>query len=138
MPTLVLRTEIRAPIELCFDLSRSIDLHVISTAHTKEEAIAGRTSGLICLNETITWRARHLGFRQQFTSKITAFRKPELFVDEMVKGAFKSFWHEHRFESIGSATLMIDTLKFESPAGILGKSFNLIFLTGYLRRLLLQ
>ena len=47
MPTINLTTEINAPIEICFDLSRSIDLHKQSMEHTKEEAIAGRTSGLI-------------------------------------------------------------------------------------------
>ena len=46
-----LLTEINAPIEKCFDLSRSIDLHLESTKQTGEEAIAGRTSGLIELGE---------------------------------------------------------------------------------------
>ena len=58
-------------IETVFDLSRSIDLHTISTKKTKEEAIAGKTSGLISLNETVTWKAKHLGFYQILTSKIT-------------------------------------------------------------------
>ncbi|MEH6514179.1 hypothetical protein [Maribacter arcticus] len=47
MPRIELRTEINAPKEIVFDLSRSIDLHKISTEHTKEEAISGKTSGLI-------------------------------------------------------------------------------------------
>lgn len=51
MPVIILHTQINAPIERCFDLSRSIDLHKISTAHTKEEAINGVTSGLINLDE---------------------------------------------------------------------------------------
>jgi hypothetical protein len=62
MPRIVLKTEIDAPIEVCFDLSRSIDLHQISTAHTNEQAIDGVTSGLINLHESVTWRARHFGF----------------------------------------------------------------------------
>ena len=39
-----LTTLITAPIERVFDLSRSINLHKISTAHTGEKAIAGVTS----------------------------------------------------------------------------------------------
>jgi len=54
MPVIELKTAIKAPVERCFDLSRSIDLHKISTAHTNEEAIAGVTSGLIGPNEWVT------------------------------------------------------------------------------------
>lgn len=51
MPILRLRTEIHSERALVFDLSRSIDLHRLSTAHTHETAIAGKTNGLIGLNE---------------------------------------------------------------------------------------
>jgi hypothetical protein len=61
MPTIRLRTEVKAGKALVFDLSRSIDLHKLSTAHTHETAIAGKTSGLIGLNEWVTWRAKHFG-----------------------------------------------------------------------------
>jgi hypothetical protein len=54
MPKIELRTEISADKDLVFDLSRSIDLHKVSTQHTNEEAIAGKTSGLIGLNESVT------------------------------------------------------------------------------------
>jgi len=47
MPVITLDTHIRSNIEICFDLSRSIDLHQISTAKTKERAIDGVTRGLI-------------------------------------------------------------------------------------------
>lgn len=49
MPVVRITTKVNAPIQVVFDLSRSIDLHKISTAHTNEEAIAGKTSGLIGL-----------------------------------------------------------------------------------------
>ena len=89
MPFIDIETTIKAPIERCFDLARSIDLHQISTSHTNETAIAGTTSGLIGLNETVTWEATHFGVRQQLTSRITEFEYPNLFTDEMVKGVFK-------------------------------------------------
>ena len=57
MPTIKLETIIKSTIETCFDLSRSIDLHRISTANTNEKAIDGITKGLINLNEFVTWRA---------------------------------------------------------------------------------
>ena len=59
MPLIYLETYIKADIKIVFDLSRSVDLHKISTSHTNEEAIAGITSGLMGLHDTVTWRAKH-------------------------------------------------------------------------------
>lgn len=131
-----LETHIHAPIEICFDVSRDIDVHVESTKHTGERAIAGTTSGLIGLGESVTWRAKHLGIWQTLSSKITAFNAPTYFTDEMIQGAFKSFKHEHIFETKEQYTLMIDVFQFESPFGLLGKLVNQLFLTAYMRKLL--
>jgi ligand-binding SRPBCC domain-containing protein len=136
MATIELLTEIQAPIERCFDLSRSIDLHLVSTKHTGEQAIAGTTKGLISLNETVTWRANHFGIWQTLTSKVTEFDRPNYFVDEMVSGAFKSFRHEHHFSVNDNGTLMKDVFNFESPMGVLGKLFNRLILTRYMTHLL--
>ena len=63
MPIVKLVTDIRAPIERVFDLSLSIDMHKASMAGSGETAVAGVTSGLIGLGESVTWRARHFGVR---------------------------------------------------------------------------
>jgi len=135
LPVIKIITTINAPIERCFDLSRSIDLHMVSTKHTNEIAIAGRTSGLIELNETVTWRAKHLSVWQTLSSLITEFKAPYFFVDEMVAGAFKSFRHEHHFETQAGSTVMTDLFKYKSPLGFVGELFNTLFLTDYMRRL---
>jgi len=136
MPVIHLTTKIIAPIERCFDLSRSIDLHLISTHHTKEKAIAGRTHGLIQLGETVTWQAFHFGIRQQLTSKITGYNYPTFFMDEMVKGVFSFITHEHHFHAEKEFTIMVDEFEYGSPLGILGHIADTLFLKGYLRRLL--
>lgn len=136
MPRIELLTEINAPIEKCFDLARSIDLHMESTKQTGEKAISGKTNGLIGLGETVTWRAKHFGIWQTLTSKITEFDCPNFFVDEMVKGTFKSIRHEHHFSAADGGTLMKDIFVFESPLGILGGWFNQLILTCYMTRLL--
>ncbi|HTM97818.1 MAG TPA: SRPBCC family protein [Pedobacter sp.] len=136
MPKIELITEINSTIELCFDLARSIDLHKISTSKTNEQAISGTTSGLIGLNEFVTWQATHFGIRQELTSKITAFERPYYFVDEQVKGAFKSIYHEHKFEHVPGKVIMRDIFKFESPYGVFGQLFNKLVLTNYLKKLL--
>jgi hypothetical protein len=64
MTTISLITKINAPIQTVFDLNRNIDLHKLSIANTNETAIAGVTSGLINLNESVTWKGKHFGFYQ--------------------------------------------------------------------------
>ncbi|MEL6867398.1 MAG: SRPBCC family protein [Bacteroidota bacterium] len=136
MPTIRLKTTIKAPIARVFDLCRSIDLHKISMEHTNEEAIAGVTSGLIKMDETVTWRAKHFGVYHILTSKITAFRSPNYFADEMEKGIFKRFKHEHILEEVEEGTLLIDVFDYESPLGILGKLADYLFLEEYMERFL--
>jgi ligand-binding SRPBCC domain-containing protein len=138
MPSIHLTTFIAAPAERVFDLARSIDLHRKSMAHTGEEAIAGTSNGLIGLDETVTWKAKHLYKTRILKSKITAMVRPLSFTDEMVSGDFRSLKHQHHFKSIGNGTLLIDLFDFESPWGVLGNWANLLFLTNYMKRLLEQ
>jgi ligand-binding SRPBCC domain-containing protein len=137
MPTIHLETFIRAPIETCFDLSRSVDVHMDSTNHTSERAIAGVTSGMMNLNDEVTWEATHFGLRQRLTSRITAMERPRLFVDEMQRGAFKRWHHTHTFEPREDGTLMIDVADYASPLGLLGHIIDRLFLENYMTRLLL-
>lgn len=136
MSQIILSTQIKAPRSLVFDLARSIDLHKISTRHTKEQAIAGKTSGLIELGESVTWRAKHLGIYQRLTSKITAFNRPNYFTDEMLSGAFKSFTHQHLFEDVKEETIMTDIFDYEAPWGIFGEMADKLFLKNYMSQLL--
>ena len=136
MPIIHLTSFIAAPVERVFDLSRSINLHQISTASTNKKAIDGVLNGLINKNETVTWQAKHLFKTRRFTSRITEMQSPVFFIDEMIKGDFKSFYHEHHFKAAENGTIVIDRINFESPYGILGKIANSIFLTSYLEKLL--
>jgi len=132
-----LTTIINAPVERVFDLSRSINLHKISVSHTDEVAIAGVLTGLINENETVTWQAKHLFKKRQFTSKITLMKKPVHFIDEMIQGDFIRFKHDHYFKTINNGTLMIDMVEFETPYGVLGYLLNKIYLKNYLQKLLI-
>ena len=136
MPVIELYTLIRAPIERVFDLERSLDLHMASTAKTGERAVGGLTAGLLGAGQIVTWRARHLGVWQHLTSRMTAFEPPVHFRDSMVRGAFARFDHDHWFERAGSEgehTLMRDVFDFTSPWGPLGRLADSLFLTRYLR-----
>lgn len=137
MPTIQLTTVIQAPPQVVFNLSRSINLHMESMAHTNETAISGVTHGLIQLGETVTWRAKHLFKTRMLQVKITAMQPYTSFTDAMVKGSFKSMRHHHYFkQQPDGSTLMSDDFYFQSPYGLLGNMANWLFLTGYMRRLL--
>ena len=136
MPSIHITTFIIAPVDRVFDLSRSINLHKISLAETNEKAIAGVLSGLINENETVTWQARHLFKIRRFTSRISAMQIPDYFIDEMVKGDFKSFRHEHHFKGIENGTIMIDRVNFETPYGFIGKWLNAFYLKRYMEKMI--
>lgn len=136
MPLIELRTEIKASKKIVFDLSRSIDLHTISTKHTNEKAVAGKMKGVLELNESVTWKAKHFGLYQKLSSKITEFEYPNYFVDEMVSGAFKRFRHEHHFAEQNGLTLMTDFFDYEAPLGPFGKLADYLFLKRYMTDLL--
>jgi ligand-binding SRPBCC domain-containing protein len=136
MPIIKIETEINAPVERVFDLARSIDLHKATMSRHNEIAVAGVTSGLINLGETVTWEATHFGVRQKLTSKITGFDRPRYFRDSMVSGAFARFDHEHFFEEIERGTLLRDIFDYDSPLWIFGSIADWLFLENYMKNML--
>lgn len=132
--TFTLSTDYATSAAVMFDASLSIDAHLTSMSQTRETAVGGVTSGLIGLGETVTWRARHLGFWFTMTSEITALERPRRFVDEQVSGPFRAFAHEHLFEEIPGGCRMTDTITVGSP--ILGFVVDRLVLVPYLRRLI--
>jgi ligand-binding SRPBCC domain-containing protein len=138
LATIHLTTFIVAPVQRVFDLSRSVNLHKITAAQSGEQAVAGVVTGLMHLNETVTWQAKHLFKQRLLTVIITAMENPLYFCDEMTKGDFKAFKHEHYFKAVQNGVIMIDEVDFESPYGWLGRLFNKVYLTNYLRHFLLH
>lgn len=109
MPVIEHQQFIKAPVELCFDLKRSVDIHTKTTAKTKEAAVDGVTEGLLEVGDTVTWEAIHFGIKQRLTAKVTLMEKPNKFVDIMEKGAFHSFVHTHQFIEESGGTIMMDS-----------------------------
>jgi ligand-binding SRPBCC domain-containing protein len=132
-----LSTRIAAPRERVFDLTRSIDLHTRSLDWTREVPVAGRTRGLIGLDETVTWRAWHLGVRQRLTSRISAYDRPRYFQDVMVRGAFAWMEHDHWFDAApDGGTVLRDEFRFAAPLGVLGRIAETLVLRRYMTRFL--
>ena len=136
MPVIRLETRIAAAPEDCFELSLDVDLHMQSTAASKERAVAGVMSGRLGPGESVTWEAVHFGVRLHLTSRITEFDRPHRFVDEMVRGPFNHLRHVHEFLAADGGTLMVDSFDYASPLGVLGKLADLFLVRRYLERLL--
>ena len=138
MTTINLTTKIKASKQTVFDASRNISVHMQSASKTNEKAIAGVPSGLINLNETVTWRGKHFGFYLTHKTRIPVMDFYDYFVDEMERGKFKSFRHEHIFEEENGITTMKDILQYETPFGIFGELFDILFLEKHLTNFLLE
>jgi ligand-binding SRPBCC domain-containing protein len=136
MTTINLSTKIKASKQIVFDLARDIDVHQNSASRTNEKAIAGKTSGLINLNESVKWKGKHFGIYLTHTSKITEMELYDYFVDIMVKGNFKSFKHEHSFIERNGKTVMIDNLTYQTPFGFFGKFFDKLLLKKHMTNFL--
>lgn len=139
MPLIHLETIIAAPIEVVFDTSRNISVHAEADRAHNLRAIAGVTEGLINLNETVTWEAKHFGFNLNHTSKIIAMNRPHSFADEMIKGMFHHWHHLHKFETLEDGrTKMIDLVDLASPFSILGKIVDSLYLIDYMKKFLIE
>ena len=132
-------TQIHAPIDRCFDLARSVEVHLAGNVHSGEKAVAleGVTSGLIDPGQRVTWRARHFGVVWKLTSEITAMDRPAFFQDAMTRGPFGFMRHDHSFRSLSAdETEMTDVFCFSAPLGLLGRVAESVGLAHYMRGLL--
>ena len=72
-------TLVAAPPKRCFDLARSVDVHVRTVGQSGERAIGGRTSGLLELGEEVTWEGSALWFRSAINKSNYGVSSPALF-----------------------------------------------------------
>ncbi|MEO8591315.1 MAG: SRPBCC family protein [Flavobacteriales bacterium] len=63
---------------------------------------------------------------------------PILFVDTQVKGPFKRWWHQHRFEAADGGTRMLDRLEYELPLGSLGDLAHVLLVKRRIRAIFNQ
>ena len=132
-------TRIRAPIERCFDLARSVEVHLAGNIHCGETAVAssGVTSGLLGVRQQVTWRAKHFGIWHTLTSEITAMDRPAYFQDTMIHGIFRHMRHDHFFRLLSQElTEMRDVFCFAAPLPVIGRLAEITFLGNYMSTLL--
>lgn len=67
----------------------------------------------------IDYRLKVRGLPLGWTSEITAWEPPERFVDEQVRGPYRRWHHEHRFEERPGGTAVLDRVRYAVPGGLL-------------------
>ena len=63
----------------------------------------------------IDYKLRIHGFAMRWRSKITAWDPPARYVDEQVRGPYRSWIHEHIFVERDGGTLVIDRVQYAVP-----------------------
>ena len=77
------------------------------------------------LGSEVRLRARQLPlpFAQTWLVRVVQFEPPRLIVDEMLRGPFAAWRHEHRFEELPDGrTQLTDFVTYRLPGGALGKA----------------
>lgn len=129
---------IDAPVERCFLLCLSVDLHTASARSSREQAIAGVTTGLISEGETVTFQGRHFGFKLTHTTRVEALRPYSYFRDAMTAGVFKYFVHDHHFAAMNDGTRIRDEIRFAAPRGMLERFATRMFVRRHVAQLLME
>jgi ligand-binding SRPBCC domain-containing protein len=79
------------------------------------------TPGEIAMREgtRIDYRLRVHGIPIRWTSEITRWDPPHVFVDEQLRGPYRLWRHTHRFEETKGGTRAIDHVAYAVPGGAL-------------------
>lgn len=69
----------------------------------------------------IHYSLRIHGVPARWTSRIIDWTPPHSFVDEQVRGPYRSWHHTHRFLAEGDKTRIVDEVLYELPFGAMGR-----------------
>jgi ligand-binding SRPBCC domain-containing protein len=70
----------------------------------------------------IEYRIRWAGLPLSWKTLITAYDPPHLFVDEQVRGPYRTWRHRHTFRAVEGGTEIADHVEYALPFGILGRA----------------
>ncbi|MFT5328822.1 MAG: ligand-binding SRPBCC domain-containing protein [Planctomycetaceae bacterium] len=126
--------DIRAPIERCFDIARSVDVHKDTSTLIRGRAIAGKRTGLSDLGDETTWSARFFGLRFKIRTRVTRMVKSQYFCERRVSGLIERFEHDYHFTENEGSTRMEDVFSISLPLGLLGQGLLQLVLRPKLER----
>ena len=136
MSVLYYETRVRAPAQRCFDLARSVPLHVDSARDIAARAVGGQCEGLSNEGDQTVWSARFFGLRFRMTTRAEHLTPPARFEDRLTRGLLQRFEHVYRFRPLPEGgCIMSDELTVEAPFGPLGRLVEGVYLNRRMRRL---
>jgi len=129
-------THIKAPIQQCFDLARSIDFHKISVGPVREETVAGCTTGLIGHNQRSLIQSKLWGLQFSTELKLVKFNPPFFLSYEIIDSHFYSIAHDYYFYDISEETVMINHFYYKVKWGLIGEILSFLFLERILSKMI--
>ncbi|UCZ52964.1 SRPBCC family protein [Bacillus shivajii] len=132
MPEFKYKQLIQAPMEVCFELARNVDIHM---QITKDQAVCGVTEGLLEEGDNVTWEVQHFGIKQRLTAMVSFMDSPHKLVI-MVRGTFQTYTHIREFFEVSDGTMMVGMLEYRSPFGLVGILADKLFLERYMQTLI--
>jgi ligand-binding SRPBCC domain-containing protein len=138
MEIIRLGTWIDAPVERCFLLSLSVDLHVASARSTRKDASTEAVTGTVGEGDTLTFKGQHFGMRGRHTTLIEKLRPHAYYRDVMISGPFQHFEHDHHFATMDDGTRMRDEIRFSAGSGLFSRLATRMFLRKRLKAFLIE
>lgn len=126
-------TIVRAPIDLCFQLTCAIALVREELGMTP---VSGRTTGFVTGGDMVRWEGWQLGWKHFHVSHISSYERPVFMQDTMADGRFKTFQHDHHLRESADGTVMEDELRFTLPFGLPGRLVGRLILAPHVQRLM--
>lgn len=112
-----LHAEIRlpGPLDQVFEFfSDAYNLQDITPKYLSFEILTPRPVEMKA-GALIDYRLQLRGIPIRWRTKISVWEPPYRFVDEQIRGPYKTWHHEHTFEDLGEETLVRDKVHYVSP-----------------------
>lgn len=75
----------------------------------------------------IDYQIRLLGIPLNWRTQIETWEPPHRFSDVQLKGPYKLWHHTHEFVAVSDGTLMTDRVRYQMPAGPLGRVVHAVW-----------
>jgi ligand-binding SRPBCC domain-containing protein len=135
MITIRSTTQVNAPIERCFLLALSAALRQEAVG---SEPASGRTTGLIGLNDRVSWAKGLFGWGARQENIVDTLREDLYFREVSTADSAGRFEHDHHFAPMNDGTRIRDEIVCSAPEGFKGRILERFFLrsrmTEYLKR----
>lgn len=126
---------LHAPIEAVFSFFQSPENLALITPPSLNFQILTPSPVEMRAGALIDYTIDVAGFPVRWTTAITEYDIPTLFVDQQIKGPY-SFWHHtHSFADKGGFTEMRDEVRYVLPFGILGRIAHALFVKRQLEKI---